>query len=133
MASVQFAGTTIWNDATTGVGPVGVQEIGAVARRLRWPVLGGNGFGTTELGTDGGGVRLFLQYRLTEAEYGSLRSSIATIRDKRGSISWPPSDFLSDCEIEGSPAIIRGPVVRYGDGTVKYQVQVVIGFVQQKA
>lgn len=91
MATVTFAGTTIWNDAQTGWGAL---EPMIVEGSTRWafdPLPQGDGDIAKELGDEPGLVflRLFFSFSANGSELASHRSTMRGLKDSYGSLAWP--------------------------------------------
>jgi hypothetical protein len=105
MATVAFAGSTLWNDASTGKGrPSRVLE----AKSIVWGggVVPGDGAIISKDLADNFG-RFFLQmvYWLEDSDIASLISLIEGKRNIIGTVTYPPSNSVSNCRIDGPPVI----------------------------
>lgn len=128
MATVTFAGTTLWNDSSTGVGPV------APAVALPTPVyqitpLARSGVKLAKrLGTDAGRARLVLPYVVTSAEFETLRSTIGGVAGLIGTLAVPPGQSYGSALLIAA-SVDRGSVREVGAaGTPKWGLSLVLVF-----
>lgn len=122
MATVTFAGSTLWSDAGTGVNrPVAVER-GRQALLSFEPVIRGSGQIVKNLGTLPEGVEVIVEYRVTGSEYSGLRSTLSGLVGSVGTLAWPPSQSLSNCILAGSQRIRMDAVSMNESGTVVYHV-----------
>jgi len=133
MATVTFAGTTIWNDAATGIGPVNSLVAAKRERRVLEPIPRGNGYISKNTGTEPRLVRVDCAYNLTEAQIDSLQTSLDGLFDKYGTVSVPPSQSFSDCELAEQPQLTRERALMTASGSIVYRVRVTLLFRQLKA
>lgn len=76
MAAVTFGSTTIWNDATTGIGPV---EPDAIRPMPRFEVVAlprNGGKVAKNLGTDPGRMVLVLRYSMSSSDANTLATTL---------------------------------------------------------
>lgn len=127
MATVTFAGTTIWDDSTSGIGPVESQVSDPVRAYAMESLIRGNGAVAKDLGLNPGSVNLALQYRVSSDELNTLLSALYALIGTTGTVTIPPGQSYSNC-IMLNRASVRGPATRDAAGTVKYPVTVFISF-----
>jgi hypothetical protein len=127
MATVTFAGSTLWNDATTGFASA------AVADTVQGPfyeferIARGNGLVAKEASSDPGNLQLTLNYTLTESEYTALRTIIVQRRNSIGSLSIPGIPTLNFCVLtsvtiqRSDPVSVAGVVKRFYNAVYTFQ------------
>jgi hypothetical protein len=87
MATITFAGTTLWNDTTSGYGRP-VLAVGLPSRTYDYePLPRGTGLVAKHVGTDPGEVSLVCQYRIADGSFASLLSGIAAAVTSFGTLT----------------------------------------------
>lgn len=110
MATVSFAGYTIWNDATTGVSAA-AHDWDSFSDAQDFSMLPqGNGIVSVVTGLDPGGVSLQLQYVLSDAEEATLQSTLNSLRAQYGTVTYPGGS-RAYCRMVGGAKLIRGETV----------------------
>lgn len=128
MATVAFAGTTLWNDASTGKGrPQRTLEAKSVAWETE-VVPGDGALISKDVGDNNGRFYLQMEYWLESSDIGTLISLIEGKRSSIGTVNYPPSNSVANCRIDGPPVI--QPTQRRGQraGTFYYEYVVSIPF-----
>ena len=114
MATVSFAGTILWNDATTGFGVVGFNQTPPSIRYGYEDLPRGTGRIAKALGTDPGQSVVVLQYRLTAGEESTLRSALAGVVGGFGALSVRsvnyPNHVLDSYDVQTGQPIVEGGV-----------------------
>lgn len=99
MATLVFAGTTLWNDASTGVGRLQVIERGRQSQRVESPVVGGVGVFSTQVYVDLGGATVGATYHVSD-EGAAVVSAWAGLVGSVGSLVWR-GRTLTNCVLLG--------------------------------
>lgn len=97
MASITFAGTTLWDDTATGVGRVQDRE---ATRSINWVIekLPRNGgLIAKDNGDNPVSFVLAAKYWLTAAQRTTVASSFANVRRLLGAVNWPPGYTITNC------------------------------------
>jgi hypothetical protein len=121
MATVTFAGTTIWNDATTGrnrVVAVGLES------HQRWDVvpLPRSGSVGKDLGKEGATFAIEVQYDFTGSEWNSHVSTLASLENRFGTLTFPPSRSVPGCIMLFAEPVKTPNTHRRASGTIIYRV-----------
>jgi hypothetical protein len=97
MASVTFAGTTLWDTTATGVGRV---RDGQQPRSVNWvmeKLPGNGGLIAKDNGDNPSPFALTCMYWLTTAQAIALVTTIEDSRALFGSVNWPPNITKTNC------------------------------------
>lgn len=129
MAVVTFAGTTIWNDTTTGRGRV-LPTVSAPTRLREFvrPVRS-NGLIAKDLGRAPGEVIVTMGFNLTSGEINTLRSSIDGLIGSAGTLAIPPGQSYTDCVLVRRVESRAHPVLD-GGGSLVYRYSMTLEFVR---
>lgn len=124
MATASFAGTTFWNDASTGRGNfISV----ATAASPRYDIRGlpqSPGLVANKIGTTPPRVMIVCIYHLTDSQIADLRSQMATLAaSPAATLTVPPGTNTQYCIMAEPPTITRGKAQKSGNGTITYEVQ----------
>lgn len=122
MATVTFAGSTLWDDSGTGVGRPYAAERGRQAVLVFEPVTRGVGQIVKNLGTIPESFDLFVRYRVSGSQLSGLRSTLNGVVGSTGTLAWPPSQSFSNCILAGSQRIRTEVVGITEGGSVVYEV-----------
>lgn len=132
MATVTFDGTTIWNDAATGVGRVVVFEQLAFQRKSFNFVPAYGGYITKLLGSEPGRIVLVLDYWLNDSEKESLISTVAGKADDTGTLVYLTIDgtrSVNNCTLAAAPDLTRRDIqLRLPSGILKEWNTLVLQF-----
>lgn len=97
MATIQFAGSTIWNDSTTGRARVQDSQ-GLASTNWVFNTLPGNG---EIIAHDNGNKPRVAQVTftnwLTSAQIASFDNTIEGLLGTEGTASWPPNKSMTNC------------------------------------
>jgi len=128
MASVTFAGSTLWNDASTGIDRV--QAIVQPGRR-RWVLRDlprGQGKVAKNLGKEPSYVIVPLSYVMSSNEYNTLAGVWDGIVSSAGTLAIPPGQSYANVILLDWRSVRGAPLS--DAGTIRYQWQI-IGVWQQ--
>lgn len=116
MATVSFAGTTLWNDAQTGFGVVSFNQSPPVVRYGYEDLPRGTGRIAKNLGTNPGQSVLVLQYRLTSGEETTLRNTLAGVVSLFGTLQVRDINYtnhvLERYDFVTGPPILEGSTTK---------------------
>jgi len=110
MATVVFGGTTLWDDAATGIG--GIQcgtELPWAIYQVEYLVRSGGKI-SKETAVDPGRIIIRVEYRLTAGELTTLRSNINARLRTVGQLAVTDQPALGNCLLAYPPQEERGPV-----------------------
>jgi hypothetical protein len=128
MATVAFAGSTLWDDGSTGVGRPIVRELGARANYQFEPVVRGKGLIAKNLGEIPEMIEVLVQYRLDGTAYSGLRTTLDGLLNSIGTLAWPPSQSLANCLFIGHERVRESSVMVTEAGATVYAVAQVLSF-----
>lgn len=95
MASVTFSGTTVWNDATTGVGRVSVRQSGGTRRWITEELPGGDGGLLKNNGRRTAIITVVCQYFASSSQQTTIKSGWLDLRGSYGSLVTPAGEGTS--------------------------------------
>jgi len=125
MATVTFASTTLWNDASTGFGAVALR---VVPRRVLYSyeyLPRGTGRVAKATGTEPGEIALVCQYRMQDSAFASFLSGLAAMVTSFGSLVARGTTYqnlvLEGYEVDQSqPFVEAGVLVRRATVTFRF-------------
>ncbi len=122
MATVTFGATTIWNDASTGVGSVRAAASGPQERaeydalpRTNWRIRRG-------LGKEPQTITVSMEFLLDSTAFNTLISTLSGLVGTNATLAVPPGQSYTYCWFSGYTTE-RGPAVSVA-GSIKYQVTI---------
>lgn len=127
MATVTFAGSTIWNDATTGVGRIQPVVMG---REQRWqfePLPQSSGVVAKNIGLEAGQAYIALTYSMTNSEANALTVTVENLLQSVGSVVYNPGQTITDCVLvrkslqRGQPNLVGATVRWFWTLTLEFQ------------
>jgi hypothetical protein len=121
MASVTFAGTTIWADTGTGLGDVEPAFGGQHANWAIETIPGGTGLIVKDLGTLPEIIMLSLNYHLSNSAAASLRTSLQGLATSAGALVANGVTY-SNCVLMGHTWQIGRWQLRDGSGGRAVQI-----------
>jgi hypothetical protein len=127
MASVTFAGSTLWDNDATGIDQVLPSADEPVTDWQLVALPQGGGRVAKYLGLSPGAVTIQLQYRMSNSDMSSLRSTINNKIGSFGILSIPPGQTYSRCILR-TFQMARGQYNSTGSGDGKFFVSVTLVF-----
>ena len=116
MATVVFAGTTLWNDAQTGFGVLRFNQSPPVVRYGYEDLPRGTGRIAKNLGTNPGQSVVVLQYRVTTGEEATLRNTLNGVVSLFGTLQVRGVSYtnhvLERFEFDTGPPILEGSITK---------------------
>ena len=117
MATLSFAGTTIWNDSSTGVGRVLVYSGLKQAVYQSELIPRGQGEILKKLGTTLGEITVVCKFHLPSGDVDNLRSLVEGKVDEQGSLVTPEDGTITNCVMMQADLGPRAPKVIRIPGT----------------
>lgn len=123
MATVTFAGQTVWNDAATGRGRVRARSFGPQRRLVPEALPGNEGIILKDLGKDPGLVYLPLRYWMTPAEMAAVEAVLVIVAGAgvEGTLAIPRGISYAHCVLLSRQWDEGDPLEEDDSGTIAYE------------